>query len=63
MCFPGAVGGVYAFSRAAAANLREKDDHWNEAIGGFLGGSILGLRSRLPSTPPPRVGVKRDVPS
>jgi len=44
-----AVGGVYEFSRNAAANLREKEDHYNEAIGGFLAGSILGLGSgRMP---------------
>jgi len=36
---------VYEFSRNAAANLREKEDHYNEAIGGFLAGSILGLGS------------------
>ncbi|KAL1875336.1 hypothetical protein VTK73DRAFT_10120 [Phialemonium thermophilum] len=45
-----AVGGVYDFSRIAAANLREKDDHYNSAIGGFLAGAILGLRTgRMPA--------------
>ncbi|KAK3941301.1 hypothetical protein QBC46DRAFT_382855 [Diplogelasinospora grovesii] len=44
-----AVGGTYEFTRRAAANLREKDDHYNHAIGGFLAGSILGMRSgRMP---------------
>ncbi|KAK1766450.1 Tim17/Tim22/Tim23/Pmp24 family-domain-containing protein [Phialemonium atrogriseum] len=44
-----AVGGAYEFSRNAAANLREKDDHYNAAIGGFLAGSVLGLRTgRIP---------------
>ncbi|TPX18170.1 uncharacterized protein E0L32_002679 [Thyridium curvatum] len=44
-----AVGGVFEFSRHAAANLREKDDHYNSGIGGFLAGSILGLRTgRMP---------------
>ncbi|KAK3376761.1 hypothetical protein B0T24DRAFT_677626 [Lasiosphaeria ovina] len=44
-----AVGGVYEFSHRAAANLRAKDDHYNNAIGGFLAGSILGIRSgRIP---------------
>ncbi|KAK3317871.1 hypothetical protein B0T19DRAFT_300562 [Cercophora scortea] len=44
-----AVMGMYEFSRIAAANLREKEDHYNQAIGGFLAGSILGLRTgRMP---------------
>jgi hypothetical protein len=38
------MGGTYEFARNAAANLREKDDSLNTAIGGFLAGSILGLR-------------------
>ncbi|KAL8915498.1 MAG: hypothetical protein Q9171_000063 [Xanthocarpia ochracea] len=41
-----AIGGGYEFARVAAANLREKDDAWNPAIGGFVGGSIVGLRYR-----------------
>ncbi|KAG7293736.1 hypothetical protein NEMBOFW57_003793 [Staphylotrichum longicolle] len=44
-----AVGGAYEFTRAASANLREKDDYWNHAVGGFVAGAILGLRSgRMP---------------
>lgn len=39
-----ASGGAFGFGRAAAANLREKDDSWNPAIGGFLSGAVLGLR-------------------
>lgn len=39
-----ASGGTYGFAKAAAANLREKDDSWNPAIGGFLSGGIFGLR-------------------
>ena len=38
------MGGTYEFSKLASANLREKDDSWNTAIGGFLAGSILGIR-------------------
>lgn len=41
-----ASGGAYGFAKAAAANLREKDDSWNPAIGGFLSGAVLGLRLR-----------------
>ncbi|KLJ09445.1 hypothetical protein EMPG_15135 [Blastomyces silverae] len=40
------VGGAYQFARIAAANLREKDDHWNAAWGGFFGGAAIGLRAR-----------------
>merc|ERR1712093_348774 len=40
----GAVGGTYEFTRFASANLREKDDSLNTALGGFLAGSVLGLR-------------------
>ncbi|QSZ31985.1 hypothetical protein DSL72_001554 [Monilinia vaccinii-corymbosi] len=39
-----AVGGTYEFAKYASANLREKDDSYNSAIGGFLAGSVLGLR-------------------
>lgn len=39
-----AMGGTYEFAKIASANLREKNDSWNPAIGGFLAGSIMGLR-------------------
>jgi hypothetical protein len=41
------VGGAYAFSAAAAANLREAgpNDMGSQAIGGFVGGAIAGLYS------------------
>lgn len=39
-----ASGGAYGFGKAAAGNLRKKDDSWNPAIGGFLSGAFLGLR-------------------
>lgn len=38
------MGGTYEFAKIASANLREKEDPWNTAIGGFFSGSILGLR-------------------
>ncbi|KAF2459646.1 NADH-ubiquinone oxidoreductase 213 kDa subunit [Lineolata rhizophorae] len=41
-----ALGAGYAFTSTAAANLREKDDAYNEAIGGFFGGSVIGLSKR-----------------
>ncbi|KAH8434996.1 uncharacterized protein LDX57_012625 [Aspergillus melleus] len=39
-----AMGGTYEFVKDASANLREKDDHWNVALGGFFSGALLGLR-------------------
>ena len=46
------MGGAYKFSELAAANLREKEDHYNSAIGGFIGGSVLGMPRALESIPP-----------
>ena len=43
------MGGVYAFTQSASANLRASNDHWNQFIGGFAAGSIAGLRSMLAS--------------
>ncbi|CAK7264132.1 hypothetical protein SEPCBS57363_000915 [Sporothrix epigloea] len=40
-----AVGGVFEFARVASANLRQKNDAYNTAIGGFLAGSVFGLSS------------------
>ncbi|KAK3400558.1 NADH:ubiquinone reductase [Sordaria brevicollis] len=43
------AGGAYQFAQQASANLREKDDAWNHALGAFIGGSVYGLRSlRIP---------------
>ncbi|EPE26969.1 NADH-ubiquinone oxidoreductase 213 kDa subunit [Glarea lozoyensis ATCC 20868] len=41
-----AIGGAYQFTMDAAANLREKDDSYNPAIGGLVAGAVMGLRSR-----------------
>ncbi|OCK86196.1 hypothetical protein K432DRAFT_431163 [Lepidopterella palustris CBS 459.81] len=41
-----AAGGAYQFTKTAAANLREKDDSYNSAIGGFFGGAMIGLKFR-----------------
>ena len=38
---------VFGFCEAAAANLRQKDDHWNTAIGSFIGGFVGGLSRML----------------
>jgi len=38
------MGGAYEFSKTASANLREKDDAWNPAVGGFFAGTMMGLR-------------------
>ncbi|OJJ49210.1 hypothetical protein ASPZODRAFT_129624 [Penicilliopsis zonata CBS 506.65] len=40
------MGCTYEFVKTASANLREKDDHYNVALGGFFSGAILGLRAR-----------------
>lgn len=41
-----AVGGVFEFIKLSSANLREKDDSLNTALGGFLAGTVLGLRRK-----------------
>jgi hypothetical protein len=41
------VGGVYEFTKTASANLREKEDQYNEAISGFLAGATMGVTSKL----------------
>lgn len=38
------MGGTYSFVRTASANLREQDDVYNTALGGFFSGALLGLR-------------------
>jgi hypothetical protein len=45
------MGGSYEFAKCAAANLREKDDAYNPAIGGFFAGTMLGLRRMSPLKP------------
>ncbi|CAG8954151.1 hypothetical protein HYFRA_00005769 [Hymenoscyphus fraxineus] len=42
--FTGAGAG-FMFARDVAANLRQKDDSYNHAIGGFVAGAIAGLRT------------------
>lgn len=41
-----AIGGSFEFTRIVASNLREKDDSWNPAIGGFFAGAVAGLGFR-----------------
>ncbi|KAL3479536.1 hypothetical protein BJX99DRAFT_255531 [Aspergillus californicus] len=41
-----AMGGTYEFVKTASANLREQEDSWNVALGGFFAGAILGSRAR-----------------
>lgn len=41
------MGGTYEFVKTASANLREKDDSWNTALGGFFAGSVMGLKGTL----------------
>ncbi len=41
-----AVGGIYELVKFSSANLREKNDALNTAYGGFLAGTVLGLRRK-----------------
>jgi hypothetical protein len=47
-----AMGGAYEFVKTASANLREKEDPLNTALGGFFAGSILGLRGSFDQSSP-----------
>ncbi|RKF61988.1 NADH-ubiquinone oxidoreductase 21.3 kDa subunit [Erysiphe neolycopersici] len=40
-----AVGASFEFITAASANLRERNDYLNQTIGGFVSGSLIGLRA------------------
>lgn len=42
------MGGAYGFVKTASANLREKHDPYNNALGGFFAGALVGLRSIAP---------------
>ena len=44
------IGGSYSFAKNASANLREVDDAYNTAIGGFVGGATMGLRGECSCT-------------
>lgn len=46
-----AMGGTYEFIKTASANLRETEDPWNTALGGFFAGSILGMKCKFPISP------------
>lgn len=46
ICCVASMGGVYGFAKTASANLREKNDPYNNALGGFFAGSMVGLRSK-----------------
>ncbi|KAL2163518.1 hypothetical protein VTH06DRAFT_5576 [Thermothelomyces fergusii] len=44
-----AAGAAFEFTRCASANLRETDDYWNHAVGGFFAGAAVGVRTgRMP---------------
>jgi len=40
--------GAYAFFSRTMMNLREKDDAWAAAFGGFMCGGVLGLPCTFP---------------
>lgn len=41
-----AAGAGYQFTKDASANLRQKDDAYNSAIGGFVAGNMVGIYKR-----------------
>ena len=45
-----ATGATYAFFKDFSTNLRESDDSWSAAYGGFCAGAIQGLRRTYPSS-------------
>lgn len=45
---PAAMGGTYEFTKFASANLRQKNDSLNPALGGLFAGSVLGFTSEPP---------------
>ena len=55
----GLVGGAYTFTTLATSNLRQKNDTWNTAVGGFVGGACLGLRGTAAFWAS-KVGANRD---
>jgi hypothetical protein len=40
------MGASYALVKNVAANLREHEDPWNTAAGGFCAGAIAGMKSK-----------------
>jgi len=44
--FLAAMGGTFAFTDAVSANVREKDDAVNGALGGCAAGFLYGIRQR-----------------
>jgi hypothetical protein len=40
------TGATFAFVRDASANLRRKDDVYNDFYGGFAAGAFMGLYRR-----------------
>ena len=53
-CTTAAMGGAYEFCKSASANLRQKDDAMNQAFGGFVAGSMLGLSCKRTTYDPSR---------
>jgi hypothetical protein len=37
------AGGAYQFTRDSMANLRQQEDAYNEAVGGFASGLVVGM--------------------
>jgi glycerate kinase len=43
------MGGAFAFTDAAVANVRQKNDPYNGAAGGCAAGLVAGAQGELPS--------------
>lgn len=46
MAVTAAAPAAYIFFSRAMMNLREKEDAWATAFGGFMGGGVLGLHGK-----------------
>lgn len=49
-CGSASIGGTWAFVSSVSANLREKRDPYNDALGGFFAGMYPGLFSMFALT-------------
>ncbi|PWN98026.1 hypothetical protein FA09DRAFT_330186 [Tilletiopsis washingtonensis] len=41
-----ALGGAFSFAESMSANVRQRNDAWNTAIGGAAAGLVVGARAR-----------------
>ena len=46
----GIAGSSFAAGACVSADIRDKDDHFNAAVGGALAGSVFGFKSEFSCT-------------